>query len=208
MPSATEAARGYTTSPLSRAVTVTVQQAVTAALTSSATSYAYGGRPVLTVRLAPTTAPGTVTFYDGSTSLGRATLSAGTAKLTAPVLGVGTHRLTARYAGGGLFAASTSAVRTLTVGKRAAAVSLKASSTSVRTTTTVALTATVAPSSATGTVTFRDGTRSLGTAKVSSGRAVLKVRLPRRGTRSVTAAYGGSSTVKPATSKVLSVRVR
>jgi subtilisin family serine protease len=70
------------------------------------------------------------------------------------------------------------------------------------------LTATVAPSLATGTVTFMDGTRTLGTATVSGGKAVFKAPVLARGTHSLKAVYGGSSVYLASTSAALSVVVR
>lgn len=59
---------------------------------------------------------GSVTFFDGSTSLGDAPLNGrGVATLTTSSLAAGMHALTAVYDGGGLFAGSTSAVLTQTV---------------------------------------------------------------------------------------------
>lgn len=56
---------------------------------------------------------GSVTFYDGSTSLGSVALtSSGTAVLTTSALAVGSHSITAVYAGSSTMATSTSAVLT------------------------------------------------------------------------------------------------
>jgi hypothetical protein len=53
---------------------------------------------------------GTVTFFDGSTSLGTSTLSSGTAALTLSTISVGNHNLTAVYSGDSHFLGNTSAV--------------------------------------------------------------------------------------------------
>ena len=57
----------------------------------------------------------------------------------------------------------------------------------------VTFTATVSPSVATGSVTFLDGTNSLGTALLSSGTATLPVSTLAVGSHSITAVYGGSA---------------
>jgi hypothetical protein len=53
---------------------------------------------------------GTVTFYDGATTLGTATLAAGTATIGASALAAGTHSITAGYGGDSNFTGSTSPV--------------------------------------------------------------------------------------------------
>jgi hypothetical protein len=58
---------------------------------------------------------GTVTFYDGATSLGSATLSGGQATLTTSALIVGSHSITAAYSGDSSFFQNTSAPLTQVV---------------------------------------------------------------------------------------------
>jgi hypothetical protein len=70
------------------------------------------------------------------------------------------------------------------------------------------LTATVVPSLATGTVTFMDGTRTLGAATVKGGKAVFTAPVLARGTHSLKAVYGGSTVYLASTSAALSVVVR
>ena len=70
------------------------------------------------------------------------------------------------------------------------------------------LTAKVTPSLATGTVTFMDGTKKLGTATVSGGKATFKAPVLTRGTHSLKAVYGGSTVYLSSTSGALSVVVR
>ena len=64
------------------------------------------------------------------------------------------------------------------------------------------------PSLATGTVTFLDGTKKLGTATVSGGKATFKAPVLTRGTHSLKAVYGGSTLYLSSTSGALSVVVR
>ncbi|GAA2159360.1 S8 family serine peptidase [Pedococcus bigeumensis] len=70
------------------------------------------------------------------------------------------------------------------------------------------LTATVSPSAATGSVTFLDGSRVLGTAKVSAGKAVLKAPVLSKGTHKLTARYTASTAYAPSTSAAITVVVR
>jgi hypothetical protein len=66
----------------------------------------------------------------------------------------------------------------------------------------------VVPSGATGTVTFRDGTRVLGTVAVTRGKAALRSPVLSRGAHSVTATYNGSGIYNPSVSAVVGIRVR
>ena len=104
---------GGSTSPV---LTQTVNPAATTtALTSSAIPSIFGQNVVLTVTVSPSTATGTVTFKDGSTSLGTGTLSGGTATLALSTLATASHSLTAVYGGDINDGGSTSPVLTQTV---------------------------------------------------------------------------------------------
>src|SRR5262249_41851286 len=61
------------------------------------------------------TPTGSVTYWDGSTSLGTATLSSGKATLAIKTLSVGPHTITAVYGGDANFLTSTSAALPQTV---------------------------------------------------------------------------------------------
>jgi Bacterial Ig-like domain (group 3) len=69
---------------------------------------------IMTATVTPSTATGTVTFMDGSTSLGTVDLAAGIGTLTLPLV-TGSHVLTAVYNGDANFAAGTSAALNETV---------------------------------------------------------------------------------------------
>jgi len=62
-----------------------------------------------------TTPTGSVTFYDGSTSLGKVTMTAGSASLSTSTLTVGNHTITASYSGDTNFFAHTGAPLTQSV---------------------------------------------------------------------------------------------
>ncbi|SDO67193.1 PA domain-containing protein [Pedococcus dokdonensis] len=70
------------------------------------------------------------------------------------------------------------------------------------------LTATVSPSAATGSVTFSDGSRVIGTVKLTSGKAVLKAPVLSKGTHKLTARYTASTAYAPSTSAAITVVVR
>lgn len=82
-----------------------------------------------------------------------------------------------------------------------------ASSSSVAVGSSVTLTAAVAPAAATGTVTFFNGSNSLGTAALASGTSTLATSFSTTGAQSLTATYGGDSTYGASTSSALVVTV-
>ena len=162
-----------TSAPVSLVVN---KDATTTTLAASANPAAFGQAVTLTATVAVTspgagTPTGMVTFMDGTNALGTGTLSSvsgiATATFNTSTLGVATHAITAVYGGDTNDLTSTSAPVSLVVNQN--------------TTTTVAawpnplvfgqpviLTATVAGTSPgggspTGTVTFKDGTTTLGT---------------------------------------------
>ncbi len=101
----------YTVQTVNGTLTVT-QAATTTVLSASASSITPGQSLTLTAQVASATTgtpTGTVTFFDGTTSLGTATLSGGMASLATSTLAPGvTHLLTASYSGDINFLASTS----------------------------------------------------------------------------------------------------
>jgi hypothetical protein len=84
-------------------------------LSASASSVAATASVILTASVSPAAATGTITFYDGTTSIGTATLSSGTATLTTSFSSTGGQVLTAAYGGSASYAASTSASVNVTV---------------------------------------------------------------------------------------------
>lgn len=67
----------------------------------------------------------------------------------------------------------------------------------------ITLIATVAPSSATGTVTFKNGGTTIGTATLGHGSGSLSFSALTAGTHSLTAVYGGNVTFSGSTSNVV-----
>lgn len=84
-------------------------------LNSTSASVPLGTSISLTATVVPSSATGTVTFYDGSSILGSAPIASGSASLTTVSLSLGTHSLTAIYDGSSTHASSTSGALTVTV---------------------------------------------------------------------------------------------
>ncbi len=144
---------------------------------------------------------GSVTFYDGSTSLTTAALnSSGQAAWSTTSLAAGTHNLTAAYGGTTSYAASTSTAKTLTVTPPLvqSTLALSASVASSPQGLPVELIATATGESGstlpTGTVTLMNGATTLGTASLDpTGVAnFTSTKLP-IGSNTITATYGGDA---------------
>ena len=191
-----------------RAQVVPVKAPSSVKLTSSSTSYTYGGKPVFTATVSPAIATGTVSFKDGTKVVKTVTVSGGKAVWTATGQTRGVHSMRATYNGDGNHTASTSAAVSVTVKGLASKASLASNDRDFRYGYRPTLTSLVTPSAAKGTVTFRDGSRVLGTATVYSGKATFRAPVLARGTHRLTATYNGSGIYNPATSGALSVVVR
>jgi hypothetical protein len=190
------------------------QAASTTTLSSSANPSASGQNVTFTATVSPSAATGTVQFFDGATSLGTVPLSGGKATLSTSALLVGPHSITANYNGDTNYAGSTSSVLPQTVNSLISTTTSLTSSLnpSVRGQ-QVTFTATVKPSSGagtpTGTVTFLDGSSTLGSSTLNaSGVATLSVANLSVGTHSITARYGGDTNYNGSTSAVLSQTVK
>jgi len=137
---------------------------------------------------------GTVTFYDGSNSLGNCSLSGnGTASFSIGNLTIGSHNISFAYSGDDNDSGSTSAVVTQTVNPVNTVTSI---SSSLRTSVfgqSVTFTASITPNTATGTVTFKDGNKTLGTATLSGGSASLSLNTLAVGSHGITAVYSGDT---------------
>lgn len=163
---------------------------------------------------------GTVTFKDGNTTLGTAPLSTvngvTTAKFTTTKLGRGTHAITAVYSGDANNRGSNSSALSLVI-KNGTSVALAASANPVGVNHAETFTATVKVLTAgaiapTGTVTFKDGNTTLGTAPLSTTKGVTKATFTTSklalGTHAITAVYSGNVNDLGSTSTALSIAVR
>ncbi len=195
------------------ATTQTVNKAnTTTTVTSSTSGNSVFGQSVTFTATVSVTAPGagtpsgTVTFKDGSTTLGTGTLTtvsgAKTATFTTSALTVGSHPVTAAYGGATDFAGSTSIALTQAVATAATTTSLNSSANPAKQGHSVTFTATVsvtAPGAGTpsGTVTFKDGSTTLGTGALMlvSGHmtATYATSTLTVGGHQITAVYGGSA---------------
>jgi uncharacterized protein YjdB len=193
----------------SSVLTQTVNKAnTTITLTSSANPSVFGSSVKFTATVTPSAATGTVTFKDGSTTLGTGTISSGKATFSISTLAAGSHSITASYGGNTNYNGSTSAVLTQVVNKANTTVTLASSANPSAYGSSVTFTATVSPSAATGTVTFKDGSTTLGTGTISSGKAAFSTSTLALGSHSITASYGGDTNYNGSTSKTLTQTVK
>jgi hypothetical protein len=175
----------------------------TTMLASSSSTSAYGQSVTFTATVAPSSATGTVAFMDGSSPLGTGTLSAGTATYSTSMLTAGAHSITAGYGGDSAHSGSASSAITQTVNKANTTTGLSSTPNPSVSLQPVTFTATVAPTSATGTVTFQDGSTTLGAGALSGGTATYTTSSLTAGTRSITATYGGDSLYSGSTSAAM-----
>jgi len=158
------------------------------------------------------TPTGTVTFKNGSATLGTGALSSGIATFSSSTLPTGALSITAVYGGGGGLNASTSPVLTQTVAAETTSTTLTSSVNPAARKQALTFTATVtfvSPGTVkpTGTVTFKDGNKTLGTGTLSGGKATLTTSTLAKGAHQVTAVYGGGSNFQTSTSAVLTQNV-
>jgi sugar lactone lactonase YvrE len=150
-----------------------------------------------TVTATAGTPTGTVTFLNGAATLGTGTLNSSgvaTLALTPPQ---GVYSITASYAGNINFAPSASSPPVIVNVAATTTTTLSAVPTTLTVGQTLTLTATVKASAGitpTGTVTFLNGTASLGTGTLNSSGVATLVLTPPVGVYSITASYAGSST--------------
>lgn len=197
-------------------LTQVVKGPTTTALASSLNPSVFGQSVTLTATVTATlggSVSGNVTFMDGTTALGPGVTldSAGKATFTSSSLSAGSHVITATYSGSGTLAASTSLILIQTV-KDTTTTKLTSSLNPSDSGQTVTLTAAVIPTHgglASGSVTFMDGTTTLGTAGLSAlGDATFSTNALAAGSHSLTAVYGGSATDDGSTSATLTQTVK
>ncbi|MBE7158100.1 MAG: Ig-like domain repeat protein, partial [Rhodospirillales bacterium] len=203
---------------LSNAVgeTVTPASGYSDVLTTSNNAPAYGSSITLTDTLPAISGvypTGSVDFKKGTTTIGTGVLDAnGVATLTLSNLPVGSYALTAMYAGDGNFAAATSNAVTENVAKASGYGNvLTTSNSNPSFGTSVTLTDTLAPVNGTyasGTVTFYNGTASIGTGVLSAtGVATLTLSSLPVGADTITAGYPGDVTFSGSTSNAVTETV-
>ena len=207
----------FTTSASAALSQVVNQAGTTTALVSATNPSVFGQSVTLTATVSAAapgsgTPAGTVTFYDGSTSLGTASLSAGSARFTATALPTGADSITASYVGSGNFIPSTSALLVQNVNQAtttsAVTSSINPSVYGQSVTFTATVTA-VAPGrgTPTGSITFLDGSDALGTATLSGGKATFKTAALAIGQQTITVSYSGDGNFVTSTSGPLTQTV-
>jgi hypothetical protein len=188
----------------SNALNETVQQLTTTTLGANSNPAVAGQNVTFTATVtgnAPGTTPtGTVTFYDGDTSLGSAPLdSYGDAIFTTSALLVGGDSITADYGGDSLSLTSESSALAETVQQASSSLTLSADinpSVFGQAVTFTATLSAVAPGSGvpTGNVTFADGSTSLATVALNSqGQATFTISTLSVGAHNIQANYEGDS---------------
>jgi Bacterial Ig-like domain (group 3) len=207
----------YSGSPLYLTSVATLGQTVnkapsTSKVVSSLNPSTYGNDVTFTatVTSGAGTPGGTVTFKDGATSLGTSTLASGTAKLTTKALGGGTHSITAVYSSSPNFAASTSPAITQTVKKAGSTSVVTASVNPSSWHESVTFTAKVTSPGGTpaGTVTFKNGTTTIGTGTLNgSGVATFATNALTIAAHSITVVYAGNANFATSTSAALTQTV-
>ncbi|HEY2156870.1 MAG TPA: Ig-like domain repeat protein [Isosphaeraceae bacterium] len=205
----------------SPAATVTIAKApTTTTLVVQPTSTVFGQPVTLTATVASTTSglgtpTGFVEFLNGTTEIQTVQVNpSGVATLTTSSLPVGSDSITAVYQSDNTFATSTSTPPIIaTVGTVPTTATLVVSPTNPGLGQTVTLIAAVTPNSPstgipTGTVTFLDGTTTLGSAPLnSSGIAVFTTTGLTGGSNVLEASYASDGTFSAATSPTVTVTI-
>jgi uncharacterized repeat protein (TIGR01451 family) len=157
------------------------------------------------------TPTGQITFQQGNTVLAQAPLnSSGVVSFSTSALPVGSDTITATYASDSLFAASSGSVAQTVQNVFSTTTTVSSSANPSVFSQPVTFTASVTSSGGVpaGTVTFKDGTTTLGTSNLdSNGNATLSTSSLSVSSHSITAIYNGSSSFSPSTSSVLTLVV-
>jgi hypothetical protein len=178
-----------TVAPSPTTTTVSSSQNINGVTLTSVVTPAYTGALGMT---------GTVTFFVGGVSQGAQPIGNGTVSQLISVVD-GTYSITAMYSGDANYAASTSLAGTLVVQRTATTIVLKITPVTSSTAVSLQLSATVTGASGTpsGSVTFSNGTKTLGTVALSGGIASLPTALTSN--YSFTAYYSGNGVFQPST---------
>ncbi|MDQ6683761.1 MAG: Ig-like domain-containing protein, partial [Pseudomonadota bacterium] len=192
----------------SAAVVETVNAATSSVVLTSGTNPAAIGQAImLTATVSGVSPTGGVTFKDGTTTLGTATLSAGTATLNTTFSSTGTHSLIAVYGGDANNAANTSPLFSQTINAQVATTTtITSSANPAYYGQALTVTATVSGSNPTGTVSFKDGSTTVGSASVSGGTASRSFTFS-VGSHSLTAVYSGDTANAASTSATLTQQI-
>lgn len=187
-----------------------VLQPTSTTLTSAANPSIAGRSLNLTAKVTPAnsvTPTGTVIFLDGTTQLGTAPLNnSGFATFSTAALSVGQHALTAIYSGDSASQTSRSSTLAQTVNDASSSTTLTSTANPSILGTPLTFTAQVTGQGATptGSVTFEDGTLTLGQARLSAaGVATFTTSTLQPGQHSIDAIYNGDANDLTSTSAAL-----
>jgi uncharacterized protein (TIGR03437 family) len=188
----------------------------TTTLTSSANPSVAGQSLTLTASVSASDATGTVTFFDGTSTLGVGTLAGGKATCgTASAcstsgLGAGSHSVTATYNGDSTYAGSSATLNQMVTLNTN--VTLTSSANPATFGVSLTFTATISPCCiATGTVTFLDGSTTIGSGPLVAANGAIQATVSTSGlsvgTHSITAHYNGDNYDNASSSPVLTQAV-
>ena len=145
---------------------------------------------------------GTITFYNGGTSIGTGTISSGTATLSTSALTVGSYQITASWPGNGSYGPVTSSALTQIVNKATPTLSVSSSANPSTYGQSVTFTAT-AGFALSGTITFLNNGTSIGTSSISGTSTTFSTSTLPAGTDSITASWPGDANTNTVTSSAL-----
>ena len=191
----------------SAALSESVKATSLTTLASNSNPSTYGSAVQITATITPSSATGSVQFFDGATPLGTIAVSAGKAVLAVSSLTGGSHSITAAYSGDANDFAGTSAALTQTVNKAASSTTVQSSQNPATFGQTVTFTATVTGSGGTGTVQFLEGATVLGTVTLSGGSAAFSTSALAVGAHQIKAQYSGDGNYNGSTSATLTQNV-
>ena len=181
----------------SSTITQRVNKYATTTSVVSSSSSSVSGNSVTFTATVTSGATGTVTIYDGATSLGSGTISGTTASISSSSLSVGPHTITAVYNGDSYNATSTSSSITQNVYYSTTS-SVTSSASAIYTGGNVTFTATLGHTAsgptAGGSFTFKDGATTLGTVTLDSATgttATYTTTALTTGLHTITVVYGG-----------------
>lgn len=204
-----------TSTGIAQTVNASTKAATSTVVVSTLNPSVYGGTVGFDVTITSGTAgtiTGTVTVYDGTTSLGTVpVLAGGVADLFSATFNVGANSITAQYSGDANYAASTSPAIIQNVTTASTATAISASSANAAAGTNITFTAAVTTSGTSpivGTVNFLDGGAMIGSGTVGSGGvATYSTTTLAVGAHSITANYTGNADFNSSTSSAVAVTI-
>ena len=175
----------------------------TSVLTVTPATPNYGSPVTLTATVSPATPPGPstptglVTFYNGASAIGTGTLAGGVASLTTGSLAAGGYNLTCTYSGSSIYATSNCNPVPVVIHAAPTSVSLTGTPDPGYLGQQITMVATVSSQTTpvqAGTVTFYDGSTSLGSAQVTANStASVTASFSVVGVHDITATYAGDA---------------